>query len=223
MPTFKENKGLKGLFTTKQLQLAVACAKDGMSFRQAAEKFGVPLSTLARYTKRERLQGVQTKLSMSTAQVFTSDEEDTLQQYIIQSSKLSSRLTKMQTRQLAYKFAKLKNIRMPTSWVENEAAGEVWLLGFRKRAGNLAHHSPVITRIKQKQSEREHSMSNEHSPHERKTSTKPGKIIPLHQITAQSYNCKRKVRSIGVGTKERVMSEDFSCQVGTSYLGGDND
>ena len=45
MPTFKKNKGEKGLFSENQLQSALTSARDGMSIRKAAEKFGVPRST----------------------------------------------------------------------------------------------------------------------------------------------------------------------------------
>ena len=71
-------------------------------------------------------------------QVFNADEEKALEDYILQVSKMFYGLTKLQTRQLAFRFAKTKNISMPNNWRENEAAGEDWLRGFRKRSGNLS-------------------------------------------------------------------------------------
>ena len=45
--------------------------------------------------------------------VFSDEEEAALVKYIITMSKLFHGLTKMQTKQLAYKFAKNKNIKIP--------------------------------------------------------------------------------------------------------------
>ena len=56
-------------------------------------------------------------------------------------------LTKLQTRQLAFRFAKTKNISMPNNWREKEAAGEDRLRGFRKRSGNLSLRNPESTSL----------------------------------------------------------------------------
>jgi len=56
-------------------------------------------------------------------------------------------LTKLQTRKLAYLFAKNKNICMPNNWIDNEAAGEDWLRGFRKRSGSLSLRNPESTSL----------------------------------------------------------------------------
>ena len=46
----------------------------------------------------------------------------------------------MQTKQLAYMFAKNKKIKMPQNWIRDEAAGEDWLKGFglASHYGNLS-------------------------------------------------------------------------------------
>ena len=56
-------------------------------------------------------------------------------------------LTKLQTRQLVFRFAKTKNISMPNNWREKEAVGEDWLRGFRKRSGNLFLRNPESTSL----------------------------------------------------------------------------
>ena len=56
-------------------------------------------------------------------------------------------LTKLQERQLAYKFSETKKIPMPKSWTEKEAAGEDWLRGFRKRSGKLSLRNPESTSL----------------------------------------------------------------------------
>ena len=63
---------------------------------------------------------------------FSDKEEAALVKYIITMSKLFHGLTKIQTKQLAYKFAKNKNIKIPQNWIRDEAAGKDWLKGFRK-------------------------------------------------------------------------------------------
>ena len=50
-------------------------------------------------------------------QVFSDEEVAALVKYIITMSKLFHGLTKMQTKQLAYKFAKNKNIKIPQNWI----------------------------------------------------------------------------------------------------------
>ena len=80
-------------------------------------------------------------------QVFDSDEEKTLEHYILYVSKMFYGLTKLQVRQLAYKFAKTKKIPMPKSWTEKEAAGEDWLCGFPKRSGKLSLRYPESTSL----------------------------------------------------------------------------
>ena len=75
------------------------------------------------------------------------DEEKALEAYILKTSKMFYGFTKLQARQLAYKFAKTKNIRIPNNWIKNEAAGEDWLCGFRRRSGNLSLRNPESTSL----------------------------------------------------------------------------
>ena len=80
-------------------------------------------------------------------QVFSDEEEAALVKYIITMSKLFHGLTKMQTKQLAYKFAKNKNIKIPQNWIRDEAAGEDWLKGFRKRKAGIILRQPEPTSL----------------------------------------------------------------------------
>ena len=57
---------------------------------------------------------------------------------------------KASIRAAAIKFShriRPKNISMPYNWRENEAAGEDWLRGFRKRSGNLSRRNPESTSL----------------------------------------------------------------------------
>ena len=81
-------------------------------------------------------------------QVFSDEEEEAaLVKYIITMSKLFHGLTKMQTKQLAYKFAKNKNIKIPRNWIRDEAAGEDWVKGFRKRKAGITLRQPEPTSL----------------------------------------------------------------------------
>ena len=80
-------------------------------------------------------------------QVFSDEEEAALVKYIITMSKLFHGLTKMQTKQLACKFAKNKNIKIPQNWIRDEAAGEDWLKGFRKRKAGITLRQPEPTSL----------------------------------------------------------------------------
>ena len=80
-------------------------------------------------------------------QVFSDEEEAALVKYIITMSKLFHGLTKMQTKQLAYKFARNKNIKTPQNWIRDEAAGEDWLKGFRKRKAGITLRQPEPTSL----------------------------------------------------------------------------
>ena len=78
---------------------------------------------------------------------FSDKEEAALVKYIITMSKLFHGLTKIQTKQLAYKFAKNKNIKIPQNWIRDEAAGKDWLKGFRKRKADITLRPPEPTSL----------------------------------------------------------------------------
>ena len=52
-----------------------------------------------------------------------------------------------QARQLAYEFAKKSDRNYPSSWDENEMAGEDWIDGFLKRNGDLSCRKPEATSL----------------------------------------------------------------------------
>ena len=56
-------------------------------------------------------------------------------------------LTKLQVRQLAYKFAIQKSKFLPSNWMKNEEAGEDWLKGFRNRNKDISLQQPEATSL----------------------------------------------------------------------------
>ena len=56
-------------------------------------------------------------------------------------------LTYFDLRQLAYRLAVAKNVRVPESWTTKELAGEDWLKNFMKRRTDLSLSMPIATSI----------------------------------------------------------------------------
>jgi hypothetical protein len=68
----------------------------------------------------------------TTQQVFSNDEEESLVNYILQSSKLQYGLTYFQIRTFAYEYASRLEKTIPTSWSEKKIAGDDWMKRFMK-------------------------------------------------------------------------------------------
>ncbi|XP_022909090.1 uncharacterized protein [Onthophagus taurus] len=124
-----------------------------LSTRKSANKYGIKPSTLeTRINKIRKAKSGEPTTSnrlfnskYTANQVFTKEEEDMLNEYIIISSKRHYGLTLEQIRKLSYQFAKLNNFRYPPSWDENKMAGKDWLACYRKRNANLSLRKPENT------------------------------------------------------------------------------
>jgi len=66
-------------------------------------------------------------------QIFSDEEENELKKYLTISSNICYGLTYIQTRTLAYEFAKKLNKKYPVRWDQKRCAGIDWLSGFMKR------------------------------------------------------------------------------------------
>lgn len=64
--------------------------------------------------------------------IFSNELEETLEQYLINCSKMCYGLDTMATRHLAYDMAKFHKLNIPKPWAERQMAGIDWLYGFRK-------------------------------------------------------------------------------------------
>ncbi|KAK2716047.1 hypothetical protein QYM36_010577 [Artemia franciscana] len=117
----------------------MAHLKDGMPIRTAATLHAVQKSTLSRYCKTYSASADEEKVAFrftpryDVKKVFSSEMEDSLESYILLSSRMNYRLTKKQTKKLAWEFAKANTLKYPKSWDDNEAAGEDWYKGFMER------------------------------------------------------------------------------------------
>ena len=65
-------------YSQEELTLAVEDIRNGLSFRKAVKKYGVPKTTLVDYCKR----GTTTMKRIAVASVLTKEEEDFLVQWL---------------------------------------------------------------------------------------------------------------------------------------------
>ena len=96
--------------------------KTGTSLRETSKMFSVPLTTIQRRIKRDKVflsRGRKPVLKAAVArEVFQKSREAKSRQEV---------------RKIAYKTAKEQNVKMPRSWIQNESAGVDWCLNFLKK------------------------------------------------------------------------------------------
>lgn len=80
-------------------------------------------------------------------QIFNDLEELDLKNYLLRSSKINYGLTYLQTRKLAYEYAKRLLRSVPKNWLNNEIAGCEWMKGFMKRHSDLSLRKPENTSL----------------------------------------------------------------------------
>lgn len=127
--------------------------------RKTAYAYGIKPSTLFYRIKNERKRrnAVEdhqelkdyTRYSslQSTSQVFTTEEEQLLQKYILKCSQMNYGLTYKQIRLFAYDYAKKLNKPICSKWDEKKEAGIEWLKGFMKRNPILTLRKPENTSL----------------------------------------------------------------------------
>ena len=105
-------------------------------------------ATLRRYCSKVRTGGtVETVGYPKNRCVFSTAEEASLTEYAKKAARLFYGLSTTQTRKLAYDYARTLNKDIPSSWAENERAGEDWLSGFLKRNAIISLRSPEATSL----------------------------------------------------------------------------
>ncbi|KAG5874499.1 hypothetical protein JTB14_009240 [Gonioctena quinquepunctata] len=123
--------------------------KGNLSMRKAADKYNIKPATSQH--RLEKLQRVQQNSSghfffkYSSRQVFSTNEEKNLNDYITKCGKMHYGLTLLRIRSLAYEYAKQPNCKYPSSWDENNIAGIDWMSSFRTRNKNLSLRKPENT------------------------------------------------------------------------------
>nr|CAI5851291.1 unnamed protein product [Callosobruchus analis] len=111
--------------------------RNGMSIRRASEICGVPFTTLKRYHNKTKslssLADQRLEPNYSVNRILTSEQEESLKEYVIYCESLFYGLTVKECRQIAFQCAEINNLKMPKSWEENQMAGKDWIIAFRRR------------------------------------------------------------------------------------------
>ncbi|KAK2709283.1 hypothetical protein QYM36_013073 [Artemia franciscana] len=131
----------------------MAHLRDGMPIRTAATLHAVQKLTLSWYCKAYSTLADKEKVAFrftphyDVKKVFSSEMEDSLESYILLSSRMNYGLTKKQTKKLAWEFAKANTLKYPKSWDDSEAAGEDWYKGFMERNTRISLRRPESTSL----------------------------------------------------------------------------
>jgi len=110
---------------------------------QEVEKFtGIPFNTI-----RKLLKTVATGGYRSPHQVFTSEIEVKLTEYLMKCSQMNRGLTPKEMRELVYCYGNMNHMNIPTSLEENQCASLNWLHKFLKRNPSLPMQRPEATNL----------------------------------------------------------------------------
>ena len=148
MRTYKR-KSNRGLTSLDNMNAAVKEVLDeGRKCHAVATTRNISEATLRRYCSKVRTGGtVETVGYPKNRCVFSTAEEASLTEYAKKAARLFYGLSTTQTRKLAYDYARTPNKDIPSSWTENERAGEYWLSGFLKRNATISLRSPEATSL----------------------------------------------------------------------------
>lgn len=146
MPFKFKKKGMRREISKDIILRAIEEVSKGGKIKTTADKYQIPRSNLQRYLKQGYVKDFS--LRFITSQIFTSEEEEKLAKYMIESSKLHYGLTKLQARKLAYDYAlAIKKTNMPDNWIQNKVASKDWIRGFLNRQSQLSIRTPEATSL----------------------------------------------------------------------------
>jgi hypothetical protein len=148
MPRTYARKSDIGLVPHNVMMEAVQLIKSGMSVRKAATEKGVSKSALSRYVmKVDRAPGAVLCPNYSHSQVFNTEQEKLLEDYLIHCSQMFYGLTPTHVRSLAYEMACKNEVTMPQKWSEAKLAGVDWFNAFIERHPDLSIRTPEATSV----------------------------------------------------------------------------
>lgn len=148
MPQFYKKKTSRTVPSIDVIQEAIReVIEDKEKLRQTAIKYGISKSSLSRYVlNRDSLPGADGRSNYqskhSSNQIFTTQEEQLLVEYVLTLSRMHYGLSKTMTRELAYQFAIANKKKIPQNWDSNKLAGLDWLRGFLHRHTELSVRKP---------------------------------------------------------------------------------
>ena len=148
MRTYKI-KSNRGLTSLDNMNAAVKeVLDDGRKCHAVATTRNISEATLRRYCSKVRTGGtVETVGYPKNRCVFSTAEETSLTEYAKKAARLFYGISATQTRKLAYDYARTLSKDIPSSWADNERAGEDRLSGFLKRNATISLRSPEATSL----------------------------------------------------------------------------
>uniref|UniRef100_T1I899 Uncharacterized protein n=2 Tax=Rhodnius prolixus TaxID=13249 RepID=T1I899_RHOPR len=152
MGRFWEKKTERIRKSEAQIKAALEEIERGRSIREVASLLGFSKSSLQRYWDKRKqfatIAGFQSQRNFVPKQVFTTEQETMLENYLVKSSEMFYGLTNEQTRKVAYQYAvAVKSGNIPETWHTDEIAGREWLVGFMSRHKKLTLRKPESTSL----------------------------------------------------------------------------
>uniref|UniRef100_A0A8D8YUN3 DDE-1 domain-containing protein n=1 Tax=Cacopsylla melanoneura TaxID=428564 RepID=A0A8D8YUN3_9HEMI len=142
MPRRLRRKTTKGQYDPENMKQACELVLKGRTIRYVCKLFNVNRETVRR--KVNALKDNK-KVTFSPVynhrQVFNQNQEEQIAHYLKLSCAMFYGLTPTDCRKLAYQTAKVNGMRYPSSWSQEEKAGDDWLRSFLQR-NRLSLRSP---------------------------------------------------------------------------------
>lgn len=123
--------------------------QHNQSINKTAITFNLSRAYLARIVKKAKTSKEKTYIhspNIGNKRIFSKEQENMLASYLKTASKMCHGLTRQQTRELAYQYAK-ENSVCPKSWSQSKIASVEWLRGFMSRHRDLAVRKPESTSL----------------------------------------------------------------------------
>lgn len=119
MPRTYKRKSDAGLIQEEAMHEAVLLVISRSKIRKVAADKGISISVLCRYVRKYRNdQSCSLAPNYQHSQVFTQEQENTLEEYLTTCSAMFHGLTSRHVRSLAYEMATKNNIKVPQRWTE---------------------------------------------------------------------------------------------------------
>ena len=155
----------RGTFPREAMESAVEMVQQGTSLRKAATAHRVNYKTLSRYVKIKLTTGTFDGASFGypkNKQIFSTDLEELLVNYIIHAARIFHGLTMTDLRCLAYNLATANNLRnIPQKWKDDEMAGMDWAKCFRERHNDrISIRTPEATSIQRMTNFNKHNVDS---------------------------------------------------------------
>ncbi|KAJ8881109.1 hypothetical protein PR048_017582 [Dryococelus australis] len=92
--------------------------------RNAADQLGLKFQTLARYVKKIRSDPNSEVAHSDDRKVFSDQQEEGLENFLLDNSKMFYGLTTTETRKVAFEMAEINQINHPQNWKHNGMTGK---------------------------------------------------------------------------------------------------